>query len=201
MDPDTVKAPATDVTFHPLLFHRWSPRAFSAKETEPEKLRRIYEAVRWAPSASNHQPWYFLVGFKGDKVYEKIFSTLVEFNQLWVSTAPVLMLAITKRMNPRGEVNRYRDYDLGQAVAYLTFQATAEGMYVHQMGGFDAVKAAQLLEIPEDFEVRTSLTLGYRGDPEVLHPNLKKLEYSERTRRPVGETVFTGSFGSKASFL
>jgi len=49
--------------------------------------------------------------------------------------------------------------------------------------------------------VMTVFTLGYLGNEEGLHPNLQKLELSPRNRRPVGESVFTGSFGQKAFFL
>jgi nitroreductase len=201
MDADKIKEPQTRVTLHPLLYKRWSPRAFSGQPVESEKLQRIFEAARWAPSSSNIQPWHFLVGYQEDEVYSKIFSTLVKFNQLWAQTAPVLVLAISKMINSKGEKNTSRNYDLGQAVAFLTLQATAEGLYVHQMGGFDTALAASQLGIPDDYEVRIVIAIGYRGDPELLHPNLKKLEYTERSRRPLEEIVFSGKFGEKAVFL
>jgi len=198
---ESIKQPKLDYHIHPLIASRWSPRAYDTKPVEPEKLQRIFEAARWAASASNFQPWYFLVGFRGDTVYTKIFETLVEFNQLWVKNAPVLALAITQKTNPKGEMNKYADYDLGQALATLSLQANAEGLFAHQMGGFDANAAALLLEIPEEYKVVSAFTLGYLGDAEILHPNLLKLEKSPRSRRPVAETVFTGAFGHKADFL
>jgi len=201
MNPNEIKKPSTHYPIHELLTRRWSPRAFSDQPVEKEKLQRIFEAARWAPSSSNIQPWHFLVGFKGDEVYMKLFDTLVEFNQLWAKTAPLLFLAISRRENPRGGENTIRKYDLGQAVAHLTFQATAEGLYVHQMGGFDTAKASEMLEIPAEYEVHVAIAIGYQGDPEVLHPNLKKQEYTERSRRPLEETVFSGKFGNKAEFI
>ncbi|MBK7028683.1 MAG: nitroreductase family protein [Bacteroidales bacterium] len=201
MNPIEIKKPQTTYHLNDLLYKRWSPRAFSDAPVETEKLQRIFEAARWAPSASNIQPWYFLVGFKGDAVYSGIFETLVEFNQLWVKTAPVLCLAICRVNNPKGTENKTRAYDLGQSVAHLSIQATEEGLYVHQMAGFDADKAAELLNISSDFEVRVAFTIGYTGDAEALHPNLRKMEFEARTRRQLDETVFTGQFGEKASFL
>lgn len=200
-DTDLIKIAASEYPLHPLIASRWSPRAYSNKSVESEKLQCVFEAAGWAASASNLQPWYFLVGFKGDEVYRKIFETLVEFNRLWVVNAPVLVLGIAKTTNPKGDPNPYFTYDLGQSVAILSIQAKAEGIYVHQMAGFDAGKAAATLEIPDDYKVLVAFTLGYRGDPEILHPNLQKLELSPRTRRSVGESVFTGSFGHKADFL
>jgi nitroreductase len=201
MDANKIKEPQTSFSIHPLLFKRWSPRAFSDTPVEPDKLQRIFEASRWSPSASNTQPWSFLLGFKGDEVYTRIYDCLVEFNQLWTITAPILMLALAKKTNHKGEPNAYASYDLGQAVAHLTFQATADELYVHQMAGFDKEAITRSLDIPGDYEVRTVIALGYRGDPEVLHPNLKKLEYTERNRKSLEEVVFTGKFGNKASFI
>ncbi|MEI6061125.1 MAG: nitroreductase family protein [Bacteroidota bacterium] len=198
---NTKKKPALDYPVHPLIEARWSPRAYSPEPVEDKKLQSIFEAARWAASASNLQPWYFLVGMKGDEVYDKIFSTLVEFNKMWVINAPVLVLAIARNTNAKGEPNKSYAYDLGQSVAILSLQAMAEGIYTHQMTGFDSGEAARLLEIPEDYSVLVAFTLGYRSDPEILHPNLEKLEISPRERRPAGETVFTGSFGNKACFL
>jgi len=200
-DTEIIKKPDLDYPIHPLIASRWSPRAYDTNPIESQKLQRIFEAARWTASASNHQPWYFMVGLKGDGVYEKIFASLAEFNQLWVINAPVLALAIAKTTNPRGEENKSFAYDLGQSVAMLSLQAMAEGIYTHQMAGFNALEAASLLGIPDDYKVLVAFTLGYRGDAGNLHPNLQKLELSPRTRRSVSESVFTGSFGHKADFL
>jgi nitroreductase len=198
---ETIKQPALNYPVHPLIASRWSPRAYDAKPVEHEKLQHIFEAARWAASSSNLQPWFFLLGFKGDEVYEKIFATLVEFNQLWAVNAPVLVLAIAKTTNPKGQPNTASAYDLGQSVATLGLQAMSEGVYVHQMGGFDADAAAVSLAIPEDHKVMVAFAMGYRGDVDQLHPNLQQMEISPRSRRPVGESVFTGSFGHAADFL
>jgi nitroreductase len=198
---ELIKQPATEYPVHPLIASRWSPRAYNLKPIEKEKLQRIFEAARWAASSSNLQPWYFLVGFKGDMVYQKIFDTLVEFNQLWAVNAPVLVLAIAKTTNARGDQNRSYAYDLGQAVATLSLQATSEGIYAHQMGGFDVSSVELALEIPVGFKVLVVFTLGYLGDVEILPENLRKLELSHRIRRTIGESVFTEAFGHKADFL
>ena len=200
-DIELIKQAAPDYPVHPLITSRWSPRAYSSKPVEPEKLQRIFEAARWTASSSNLQPWYFMLGFKGDKVYAKIAESLVEFNQHWAPSAPLLVLAIAKTTNSRGDLNSAYAYDLGQATAMLSLQAMHEGIYTHQMGGFDAVAVATSLEIPDEYKVLVVFTLGYRGDENILPPNLQKLELSPRTRRPIGESVFTGSFGHKADFL
>lgn len=198
---DFIKQPSLDYSIHPLIASRWSPRAYNSKPIESEKLQSIFEAARWAASSSNIQPWNFLVGFKGDEVYEKIFSGLVEFNQLWTINAPVLVLAIANTENAKGLPNNTYAYDLGQAVATLSIQAAYEGIYCHQMGGFDADAITASLIIPSNYKVLVVFTLGYRGDETELHPNLLKLELSPRVRKSSAEFVFTSAFGSKADFL
>ncbi|MBK6967365.1 MAG: nitroreductase family protein [Bacteroidales bacterium] len=190
-----IKTASTDYPISNLLRERWSPRAFNSQPVEKEKLQRLFEAARWAPSSSNLQPWSFIIGFKGDDTYNKIAATLVEFNQLWALTAPMLLLAITKNTNQRGEPNRSALYDLGQSVAHLTFQATADGLFVHQMGGFDSKRTIELFEIPAECSVATAIAIGYIGNPDSLPDNLKKLETTPRERRQSIDLVFTGTFG------
>ena len=80
-----------------LIRRRWSPRAYADKEVPAAELKRLFEAARWAASSSNEQPWRFLVGRRGDETYQKIFNALVEFNQTWARSAPVLVLSVAKK--------------------------------------------------------------------------------------------------------
>ena len=192
----------TNHTLHPLLEKRWSPRAFSNKKVEKEKLQRLLEAARWSPSASNEQPWYYIIGEAGDETFDKIFETLVEFNQLWVKTAPLVLLAIGKTGSKKsGNENLWFKYDVGSSVAHLTFQATHEGLWVHQMGGFDAEKAMELFDVPEGYEAISVFALGYMGGYKVLHPNLQKLELAERERKNMDTFVFSNKFGEKSQLI
>jgi nitroreductase len=197
-----VKDAKNNVEIHEILSKRWSPRAFSAKPVEKEKLQRIFEAARWSPSASNEQPWYFIVGQKGDKTFEKIFETLVEFNQLWVKTAPVVAISVGRtQLLKTGKPNPWYRYDVGQSLAHLTFQATYEGLWVHQMGGFDEKMVAELFSIPDGFEAVTAFALGYMGDYSILHPNQQKLELADRERKPVSDFLFSNTFGEKSDLV
>jgi nitroreductase len=197
-----IKKAITRFPIHTLLKKRWSPRAFNGEPVETDKLQRIFEAARWAPSASNEQPWAFIVGMHGDETYQEIFSTLVEFNQLWVKTAPVLAVSVGRTISLKnGMPAEWFKYDVGQAVAHLTFQATYEGLYVHQMAGFDRNKAHQLLEVPDKYEVITAFTIGYPGDYKVLHKNLQAMEIARRERLHTDDFVFSGSFGNAVDWL
>ena len=56
--------------------NRYSPVIFSDKQVEAEKLERLFEAARWAPSSFNAQPWRFIVGLKSDhKTYDLILQS------------------------------------------------------------------------------------------------------------------------------
>ncbi len=178
-----------------LLKKRWSPRAFDDRPVEPQKLRNIMEAARWSPSASNIQPWVFFLGIKGDDTYNKIYQSLVEFNQMWSKFAPVLIMNCGKITSSDGSLNGTWQYDTGQSVAHLSFQAMEEGLYVHQMSGFDPMKAAELFALPEDFQAISVTALGYIGDPAILHPRMQKSELDERERKEMDTFVFSDEFG------
>ncbi len=197
------KQAITKEDIHPILKNRWSPRAFANTMVEENKLIRMFEAAQWSPSASNEQPWCFFLGIKGDETYQKIFDTLVEFNQLWTKTVPVLILSCGRKMSLKNTdiPNKTFMYDVGQAVAHLTFQASSDGLFVHQMSGFDTSKAAEIFSLPSDFVAVTVIAVGYIGDPEILHPNLQKMENNIRQRRDLAETVFTGDYGHSNKLL
>jgi hypothetical protein len=195
------KEAVTSHQLNPLLLKRWSPRAFSDKQVEEEKLVRVLEAARWAPSASNIQPWMFFPGLKGDEVYGMIFQTLVEFNQLWCKHAPVLILNCAKTTNDKGKQNGTWQYDLGQAVAHLSIQAMDDELYVHQMSGFDAKKAGELFELPPDVKAVSVSALGYIGDPGILHPRMQKSERAVRERKDLDTFVFSEKFGEISSLV
>lgn len=192
----------TTYPIHDILSKRWSPRAFDEKAIEREKLLALFEAARWSPSASNLQPWSFIVGLKGDTTYDKAFSSLVEFNQLWAGFAPVLVLTIAKKnIKESNKINGTYQYDLGQSVAHLSFQAMHEGIYVHQMSGFDQRKAEKEFEIPENYEAVSVIAMGYIGKTEILPERMQKSETDKRIRKELNSFIFSGKFGQTSKLI
>ena len=186
------KTAITSAPIHSLIRERWSPRAFADRPVEAEKLRSLFEAARWAASSSNEQPWRFLVGRRGDETYQKIFNALVEFNQAWARSAPVLVLAVAKKtFTAKGTPNRYGLHDTGAAMANLALQATADGLHTHSMAGFDSDLMRASFAIPSDYELGAVTAIGYFGDPESLPEHLRKMEVSPRQRKPLEEFVFS----------
>jgi nitroreductase len=193
----------TAIPLHDIVKHRWSPRAFSDNNVNPEILRSLFEAARWAPSSSNMQPWAYIVGTRNEKdEYAKVLSTLVEFNQGWAKNAPVLALSVAQTRNPKdGAPNKWAFHDVGSASAQLTFEANSHGLLVHQMAGLDANKAREVFTIPPDWEAVAALAIGYPGDPQSLPEKLRQRELAPRRRKPLSEFVMTGRWGHTAGFI
>ena len=187
---------------HPLIAGRWSPRAYSNKEIPVDVLQRLFEAARWAPSSSNDQEWRFIIGFKGDETYQKLFDTLVEFNQLWAGEAPVLVLVCGETIsNKTGKPSPIFSYDVGAAVAMLSIQATHEGLFVHQMGGYSKTKTREFFSLPADIEPLTVISIGYAGQASELHPNLQPMEKAERVRNNFDTFVFSKKYGEPSGLF
>lgn len=180
-----------------LLQKRWSPRAFSKQMVEPEKLRILLEAAQWAASSFNEQPWSFIVATKDNQTeYDRLLSCLAEFNQQWAKNAPVLMLSVAKlSFEKNDKENRHAFYDVGSALANLAIQATALDIFIHQMAGFDVEQARSLFDIPKGYEPVSAIAIGYQGDSQTLPEKLYQREIAPRTRKPLSNFVFTGSWG------
>lgn len=199
-----IEKPA-EITYpiHDLLRRRWSPRAFSDRMIEPEKLRSLLEAARWAPSSFNEQPWSFIVATKENETeYNRLLSCLTEGNIPWAQHASVLMLSVAKLHFDRNRKgNRHAFHDVGLAVENLVIQATALGLFAHQMAGFHVEKARELFNIPEGYEPVAMMALGYLGDAVTLPEQLRERELAPRSRKPLETFVFTGSWGQTSPLV
>jgi nitroreductase len=196
MEETMEKIAQTHYPVHDLLKRRWSPRAFSDKPVEQEKLLSVLEAARWAASSTNAQPWSFLIATKEQPAeFQRMLDCIREGNVRWAQHAPVLMIGVTKRNFDRNDrPNRFAFHDVGMAVATMIFQATALNLYAHQMGGYDAEKAREVYQIPETHDPVAAIALGYLGDPNKLPEDLQERERSPRVRKPLTEFVFSGKW-------
>ncbi len=196
------KKAITNLKLNTVITNRWSPRSFSDKAIEKEKIQQFFEAARWAPSAFNVQPWSFMVGIKGDETWQKIFESLVEFNQMWAINAPVLVVAVGAKVREAdGQENVTWQYDLGQAAAYLTIQAYTDGLVMHQMGGFDQAKLVESFNLPENYHPVSVSAVGYQDVADKLPHPLDQLEKGERSRKPLSEIVFSETFGKTSRVI
>ena len=170
--PEAKRADAAPA-LHPLIAARWSPRAFDPGRPLGEvDVLPLLEAARWAASASNIQPWRFA----------------------WAHRAGALMLGCAVLNTPDGKPNRHAAHDLGQALAQLTLQATATGIAVHQMGGFDVEQARLAMRVPAGTEAFTALALGWPGDASLLDERMRLREAAPRERLPLASTALRGGW-------
>jgi nitroreductase len=198
----TIEKPAeADRALYPLLARRWSPNAFSPEAVDGGTLETLFEAARWSASCSNDQPWFYLVARREDgAAWETMLGCLDEGNIQWARTAPVLAIGVARLTFARnGKPNRWGYYDLGQSAAYLTVQAMAMGLWVHQMGGFDAEKVRKVYGVPEGYDPVAAIAMGKMGDPSVLPEYLRARHTGPRSgRKALREFVFTGRWGEAA---
>jgi len=200
----TSRTPADEASpspeIHPLLAQRRTQRAFSSKLVEPAILRSLLEAARWAPSSMNEQPWSFMLARRQNQLeFERLRDCLMDFNLPWAQHAPVLLLAVARsNFSANGERNRHAFYDLGQAVAALTYQAIASSLSVCQMAGFDVQKARSVFSIPADHEPVVVVAIGYHGDLAILPEKTRQKELAPRKRNSLDRFVFEGKWGQPA---
>ena len=192
------RAADTAAHLHPLLADRWSPRGFDAgHRLDDEPLTALLEAARWAPSANNSQPWRFLVGRRGDDTFIQIAELLAGFNQVWAPSASALVLVVAETTDEAGQPRPYALYDSGQAVAAMTLQGEAEGLSLHQMGGFDAHGARTRFGLDEPFSPVVVVAVG-KHDPDAELPEaLAARERAPRTRHPLGSLLLSGLEGRR----
>ena len=193
------KLAAAQYPLHELIVRRWSPRAFADRSVEPATLARLVEAARWAASCFNEQPWRYIVATRDNPAeFARMLGCLMEGNQVWAKHAPVLMISVAKLAFAHdGKANRHAFHDLGAASASMTFQATALGLYVHQMGGIFVDMARETYGIPEGFEAVAGIALGYLGDAATLPEPMRARELEPSKRQPLEGMIFGGRWGEK----
>lgn len=184
-----------DYEIAPLFIDRWSPRSFVRKEVPDDDLYGVFEAARWAPSASNHQPWSFIVA-RTQEDRERFHSFILPGNLVWCKEAPVLAVVISRTVSERGP-NAFHAFDAGTAWGYLALEATRRGLMAHAMGGFERDKARAVLNVPEDYALHAVVAIGYQGEQDALPENLRERE-QPNGRRPLRESLFEGGFGKPA---
>lgn len=180
------KTAETAVPVHPLLAHRWSPRGLDAThEIDQRAVLALLEAARWAPSANNSQPWRFLVGHRGDDVFGSLLAVLAPGNRSWAHSASVLVLVAAQTVDDACRPRPWALYDAGQAVAALSVQAEADGLSVHQMGGFDAAAARHEFRLEATLSPLVVLAVGRRDPDADLPEPLAARERAPRSREPL----------------
>lgn len=176
----------------PVIANRWSPYAFKPESIDAATLHTLFTAASWAASSFNEQPWRFIIATQAQpEQFARILSTLVPKNQAWAKNAWVLGITVAKKTFTHNDTpNRCAINDSGAALATLMIQATAFGLHVHGMAGFDVELARTGFGVPDGFMVNVAFALGHvDGSPEPP---------AGRTRKPLNEWVFRTEWGKPA---
>jgi len=194
-----MKKPAiTQVPIDATLAERWSGRAYDASKTvSKQQTIALLEAARWAPSCMGDQPWRIVVFNKAKDpiAWQKAFDCLVEGNQVWVKNAPWLSLICANTLfTKNSQSNPWAEYDAGAAAQNLCLQASSMGLMAHQLGGFDANKAREVFNIPEQYVLKAMMPVGYPVAEANIPAELYEREISPRSRRALGELFFDGAW-------
>ena len=164
--------------FYEIALNRQSCRRYdSSKNVEEEKIAAVLEAGRIAPSACNGQPYHFTVcvGEKAKSVAE--CTTGMGLNK-FASEAPVMIVISEKPyvssagLGAKVKGNDYRSIDIGIAAAYITAEATAQGLGTCILGWFDEKKISKICKA--DGKVRLVITLGYADENDKLRNKKRK---------------------------
>jgi nitroreductase len=177
----------------PQFPERWSPRAFSSRPIAEADLLALFEAARWAPSAANSQPWFFLAAVTPED-HARFLALLNPGNQIWAREAPVLLFILTRRTSPSGRTLEWGAFDSGAAWMAFALQARKLGLFAHAMGGFDREHIYEALHIPaEQYTALAAVAVGYYGDPARLTEDLQQREHPS-PRKPLREIYHFGPF-------
>ena len=156
------------MNFTEIANTRQSCRAYDAERTvEQEKLDAILESARLSPSACNGQPYHITV-CKGEAAKKTAAAVMGMGMNKFASNAPVMLVISEKpyvasaALGAKVKNNDYRSIDIGILSAYITAEATAQGLSTCILGWFDDKKIRKICSL--DSAVRLVITLGYAAE-------------------------------------
>ena len=172
------------MNFYKIAQNRQSCRSYDAnRAVEEDKLNAILETVRLAPSACNGQPYHLTV-CRGEVAQEVAKATMGMGLNKFSIDAPVLIVISeepyckTAALGAKVKGNDYRSIDIGIAAAYLTAEATAQGLGTCILGWLDDAKIREICSLSHP--VRLVITLGYAKEGD---------KHREKKRKDIDELV------------
>ncbi len=185
--PTGIVRPSMD--FADLVKVRKSIRRYSEKDVEQEKLDKIMEAARLAPSWANKQCWNYVV-VRDKAVLEQITSKGVGMLLTWLKKAPVIIVACA---NPKDSGRRngieYYLVDIGISMEQLVLQAADLGLGTCWIGWFDEKEMKRILGVPEEYKVVALTPVGYPAEDGGILARVRKSFVGGSTRKSMEEIV------------
>jgi nitroreductase len=170
------------VNFNAIITKRQSVRKYSEIDVNRDVLERCMEAVRLAPSASNSQPWRFIIADEEPVrtlLAEATFSNIVAFNRFTLGSKALVAVVIDKpKLITRVAMTlKKRDWqliDIGIAAEHFCLQAAEEGLGTCMLGWFDEKKVKKILNIPEEKTVGLMISIGYAPEDYPLRAKIRR---------------------------
>ena len=165
-----------------LITSRRSVRKYSAKAVEPRDVEKCIEAARLAPSASNGQPWRFVIVDDPelkDSVARASFGPGGQFNR-FATQAPIIVAVVVENstvLNRIGAAIKRRNFpliDIGIAAEHFCLQAAELGLGTCMIGWFDEGRIRRLLGVPAAKRIGLLISLGYPAAPDDHRPKVRK---------------------------
>jgi nitroreductase len=166
------------MNFNEIAKNRYSCRAYDGERpVEDEKIKKIFESAILSPSACNSQPYHFTV-CKGESAKEVAKATQGMGMNKFATQAPVMIVLsegsynTTAAAGSKIKKNDYRSIDIGIVAAYITAEATAQGLGTCILGWFDNDNISKICCL--DGTARLVITLGYASTDDKLRVKKRK---------------------------
>jgi len=188
-----------DHEIDPLFLERWSARSFKPEAMPEEHLLTMFEAARWAQSASNNQPWRFSYALRDNGSWGQYLGFLIDSNRAWSQNASAIVIVVSKsHTSPTDgsepKFNRTHDFDTGAATQAFTLQATMLGYIAHPMAGIDVDAIQQAFGLqPDDYTVECMIAVGKLAPKQDL-PEKYQARETQSQRKPLWEIAFKDGF-------
>lgn len=176
-------APETLLT---LLKARRSIRRYRPDPVPDEMIQQLLAAAQWAPSASNRQPWAFIV-VQDEAIRKAVAQHAAYYFVRWahVEEAPLLIVLCGNR---RSRIYRtFLHEDVGLAGSQIMLQAKVLGLGTCWIGGLDRQAIADILKVPDEWEIVGLLTVGFPAEDPPPPP-----------RKSLSEIVHYDVYGNQA---
>lgn len=175
-----------------MIVARRSLREMNGQPVDQKVLMSLFEAARWAPSYYNTQAWRFVYMYRDTPKFAQLLEALSPGNRRWTKDAGVLLVALSSRFQLRKGEKQPIDshsFDTGAAWMSMALEGTARGLVMHAMTGFDRVKVAEAIELPDedDYKIEAVVAVGHRAFPAS---NSEKISQRNNLDKFVSEDVF-----------